>query len=311
MALCPSSVPQSVVLPEPPVSSLQHVPDPESNLARAASPTVPRFLANVVTNSDLESSAAFSLVTELVDFAARSHLDYVASLVIESESVCPPSVRGELALSSEVLEDRQFELECLAAALPRFASMLICPEGDTDALDIPTPRSYAEAIAGEYSSQWQNAMDAEMASRKSTSTYIDEAPPPGANIIDGIRIFIVKRPPGSPPTFKPRYVARGFNQREGVDFFQTFSPTPKRTTLRVLLHVAAQRDYELHSLDFSTAFLQGSLHEETRLRYPPGCTGSLLAGKIEHALRSAAVFRQNLRSMEPKPGPYVRIIVQD
>ncbi|CAI7745543.1 unnamed protein product [Closterium sp. NIES-54] len=44
------------------------------------------------------------------------------------------------------------------------------------------------------------------------------------------------------------------------------------TTLRVLLHVAAQRDYELHSLDFSTAFLQGSLHEEIWLRRPPGFT---------------------------------------
>ncbi|CAI7874719.1 unnamed protein product [Closterium sp. NIES-54] len=46
------------------------------------------------------------------------------------------------------------------------------------------------------------------------------------------------------------------------------------TTLRVLLHVAAQRDYELHSLDFSTAFLQGSLHEEIWLSRPPGFTGS-------------------------------------
>ncbi|CAI7845127.1 unnamed protein product [Closterium sp. NIES-53] len=45
------------------------------------------------------------------------------------------------------------------------------------------------------------------------------------------------------------------------------------TTLRVLLHIAAQRDYELHSLDFSTAFLQGSLHEEIWLRRPPGFTG--------------------------------------
>ncbi|CAI7832142.1 unnamed protein product, partial [Closterium sp. NIES-53] len=45
------------------------------------------------------------------------------------------------------------------------------------------------------------------------------------------------------------------------------------TTLRVLLHLAAQRDYELHSLDFSTAFLQGSLHEEIWLRRPPGFTG--------------------------------------
>ncbi|CAI7931711.1 unnamed protein product [Closterium sp. NIES-54] len=50
------------------------------------------------------------------------------------------------------------------------------------------------------------------------------------------------------------------------------------TTLWVLLHVAAQRDYELHSLDFSTAFLQGSLHEEIWLRRPPGFTGSFPAG---------------------------------
>ncbi|CAI7886875.1 unnamed protein product [Closterium sp. NIES-54] len=49
------------------------------------------------------------------------------------------------------------------------------------------------------------------------------------------------------------------------------------TTLQVLLHVAAQRDYELHSLDFSTAFLQGSLHEEIWMRRPPGFTGSFSA----------------------------------
>ncbi|CAI7764031.1 unnamed protein product [Closterium sp. NIES-54] len=89
-------------------------------------------------------------------------------------------------------------------------------------------------------------MDTEMASWKSTGTYINEAPLPGANI--------------------------------GVDFFHIFSPTPKMTTLRVLLHVAAQRDYELHSLDFSTAFLQGSLHKEIWLRRPPGFTGSYPAG---------------------------------
>ncbi|CAI7931859.1 unnamed protein product [Closterium sp. NIES-54] len=220
------------VLPEPPASSLPHVPNRESDLARAASPTVTRLLATDATDPDLETTAAFALVTELVDFTARSRLDYLASLVTKSESVCPPSAGGELALSNP------------------------------DALDIPTSRSYADAIAGEYSSQWQTAMDADMASWKSTGTYVDEVPPPGANIVDGTWIFRVKRPSGSPPAFKARYVARGFSQRQGVDYFQTFSPTPTMTTLRVLLHVAAQRDYELHSLDFSTAFLQGSLHEE-------------------------------------------------
>ncbi|CAI7834462.1 unnamed protein product [Closterium sp. NIES-53] len=121
-------------------------------------------------------------------------------------------------------------------------------------------------------------MDAEMASWKSTRTYVDEVPPPGANIVDGMWIFMVKRPQGSPPAFKARYVARGFSQRQGVDYFQTFFPTPKMTTLRVMLHVAAQRDYELHSLDFTTAFLQGSLHKEIWLRRPPGFIGTFFAG---------------------------------
>ncbi|CAI7928091.1 unnamed protein product [Closterium sp. NIES-54] len=274
----PSSPPQRVPLPSPPVSSLPIVPEPESDRARAAHPTVTRLLATVVTDSSFESAAASALVVELVHFAAACRLDYAARLVAESESGCPPSVRGECALGTDVLEDRQEDLECLAAAAPHLVSMLLAPEGDPDAPDILTPRSYAEAIAGEYSSQWQSAMDAEMASWKSTGTYVDEVPPPGANIVSGMWIFRVKRPPGSPPVFKARYVARGFSQREGVEFFQTFSPTPKMTTLRVLLHVAAQRDYELHSLEFSTTFLQGSLHEEIWLRRPPGFTGSFPPG---------------------------------
>ncbi|CAI7885562.1 unnamed protein product [Closterium sp. NIES-53] len=57
--------------------------------------------------------------------------------------------------------------------------------------------------------------------------YVDIVLPIGANIVDGMWIF------------------------RGVDYFQTFSPTTKMTTLQVLLHVAAQHDYELHSLDFS------------------------------------------------------------
>ncbi|CAI6001723.1 unnamed protein product [Closterium sp. NIES-65] len=278
MSLRPSTAPLRAPLPSPPESSLPALADPESDSLRAASPTVTRLLATLVTDPSFESTAASALVAELVDFAARCRLDYAAGLVAESESVCPPSVGGECALGTDVLEDRQEELQCLAAASPHLASVLLAPEGDPDALDIPTPRSYAEAVEGPYSSQWQAAMDAEMASWKSTGTYVDAVPPPGANIVSGMWIFRVKRPPGSPPVFKARYVARGFSQRQGVDYFQTFSPTPKMTTLRVLLHIAAQRDYELHSLDFSTAFLQGSLHEEIWLRRPPGFTGTFPPG---------------------------------
>ncbi|CAI7740327.1 unnamed protein product [Closterium sp. NIES-53] len=167
---------------------------------------------------------------------------------LDSTSVCPPSVGGECALSTDVLEDRQEEFECFAASVLHLVSMLIAPEGDLDAPDIPTLRSYAEAIE---------------------VTYVDKVPPPGANIVSGMWIFRVKRLPGSPPVFKARYVARGFSQRQGVDFFQTFSPTPKMTTLR------------------------GSLHEEIWLRRPPGFTGSFPVGtqwslqRLVYGLRQA------------------------
>ncbi|CAI7766673.1 unnamed protein product [Closterium sp. NIES-54] len=189
MALRPSSVPLRISLPPPPVSSLPNVPDPESDLPRAASPTVPRLLTTVVTDPFFESAAASALVAELVDFAAACRLDYATSLVAESESDCPPSVK---------------------AAVPHLLAMLLAPEGDLDAPDIPTPRSYAKVIIGPYSSQRQTAMDAEMAYWKSIGTYVDAVPPPGSNIVDGMRIFRVMRPLGSPPVFKARYVARGF-----------------------------------------------------------------------------------------------------
>ncbi|CAI7803351.1 unnamed protein product [Closterium sp. NIES-54] len=238
MALRPSTAPLGVPLPSPLESSLPVLADPESDSLRAASPAVTRLLATVVTDPSFESTTALALFAELVDFAAHCRLDYATSLVAESASVCPLSI------------------------------------GDPDAPDIPTPRSYAEAIEGPHSSRWQSAMDAEMASWKSTGTYVDEVPPPGANSVSGMWIFRVKRPPGSPPVFK------------------TFSPTPKMTTLRVLLHVAAQRDYELHSLDFSTAFLQGSLHEEIWLRRPPGFTWSFPPGTLWSLRRPVYGLRQ-------------------
>ncbi|CAI7932318.1 unnamed protein product [Closterium sp. NIES-54] len=242
MALRPSSVLLRVPLPAPPESSLLEVPDPESDRARAASPTVSRLLTTVITDLSFESAAASTLFGELLDFAASYRLDYATALVAESASASPPSIGGECALGTDVLEDRKEDFECLAAAVPRFASMLLAPEGDPDAPDILTPRSYAEAITGPYSSQWQAAMDAEMASWKSRGTYVDEVPPLGANIVDGKWIF--------------------------------------------------RRDYELHSLDFSRAFLQGSMHKEIWLRRPPSFTESFPAGTERSLWRPVYGLRQ-------------------
>ncbi|CAI7820387.1 unnamed protein product [Closterium sp. NIES-53] len=249
------------VLPFPPPSSLPISPTPISDYYRVARPVVSRVLATLATNSRFSPSSVSTLFVAVAAFAATSRLDY-ATRVVPAPPPRPLSVGGEFSLGYDVLDDRQSELEYLAATSPSLCAMLLSPEGDPDALDIPIPRTYREAVSGEWASQWKAAMDLELASWRSTGTYVDTVPPPRANAIDGMWPFKVKRSPGSSPVFKARYVARGFSQRKGVDFFQTFAPTPKMTTLRVLLHVAAQRDYELHSFDFSTAFLQGRLHEE-------------------------------------------------
>ncbi|CAI7856400.1 unnamed protein product [Closterium sp. NIES-53] len=144
MALCPSFVPLRVPQPAPPESSLPEVLDPAFDSARAASPTIARLLGTVVTDPSFESATASALVAELLDFAVVCRLDCASALVAGSASASPPSVGGECALGTDVLEDRQEDFECLVAAVPRFTSMLLAPEGDPDAPDIPTVRIVKE-----------------------------------------------------------------------------------------------------------------------------------------------------------------------
>ncbi|CAI7900086.1 unnamed protein product [Closterium sp. NIES-54] len=242
MELRPSSVPLRVPLPPPPASSLPAIPDPESDLAHAASSTVPRLLATVVTDPSFESTATYALVALLVDFAAACCLDYATSLVAESESDCPPSVRGECAFGTYILEDRQEEFEYLTAAIPHLVAMLLVPEGDPDAPDISTPRSYTEAIT---------------------------VSPSGADIVDGMWIFRVKRPMASPPVFKARYVAEVFSHQQGVDFFQNFSPTPNMTIIRAPREWHDTQRMMLAALGFAPSTADPLLFLRTDTLLPP------------------------------------------
>ncbi|CAI7907327.1 unnamed protein product [Closterium sp. NIES-53] len=244
MAFCPSSVPLRVPLSAPLESSLPEVPHPESDRACTASPTISRLLATAFTDPSFESAAVSALVAKLLDFAAACRLDYATALVTESA---------------------QEDFECLSAAEPRFASMLLAPEGDPDAPDIPTPRSYAEAITGPYSSQWQGAMDAKMASLKSTGTNVDAVPPSRANKVEGMWIFKVKQLPGSPPAFKARYIARSFRQRQGVAYFRSSSNEAE-------IYAGAMAAQELYWLTYlltgrAASFASSSPRGQLRLAY--------------------------------------------
>ncbi|CAI7819663.1 unnamed protein product [Closterium sp. NIES-54] len=265
MALRPSSVPLRVPLPPPPESSLPTIPNPESDRARAASSIVSRLLATIGIDPSFESTAASALVAELVDFAAACRLDYATVLVTESESASPPSVGGECALGADVLEDRQEDFECLAAAVPRFASMLLAPEGDPDAPDIPAPHSYVEAITGPYSSQWQAAMDAEMASWKSTGTYVNACSAGLRVTLSGLQYrFLAGQPARGDLAAQPSWLHRVVSCRYPVE-----PPAASLQSPLGALLVARPLRTTLAALRFTPSTADPSLFLRTDTSLPP------------------------------------------
>ena len=96
-------------------------------------------------------------------------------------------------------------------------------------------------------------------------------PPKGANLVTSKWVFDVKRLiSGAIEKFKARLVVRGFSQKFGVDFQETFAPTVRHDTLRVFMAAVCERDLELHQVDVNNAFTESSLKEDIFMIPPPG-----------------------------------------
>ena len=93
---------------------------------------------------------------------------------------------------------------------------------------------------------------------------------------------------------KARLVARGFGQREGIDFFDTFSPCPSVTSIRLLAALACELDLDLCHFDAEQAFVQSGLDEVMYIRLPPRC--GALSGKVVRLRRSLYGLNQAPRT---------------
>ncbi|KAG7543853.1 Reverse transcriptase RNA-dependent DNA polymerase [Arabidopsis thaliana x Arabidopsis arenosa] len=132
----------------------------------------------------------------------------------------------------------------------------------------PEPRTYAQA---KQIQEWIDAMEIEIDALEETNTWTVCSLPYGKKPIGCKWIFKVKlNSDGSLERFKARLVAKGYTQKEGVDYGDTFSPVAKMTTVKVLLSVSAAKNWNLHQLDISNAFLNGDLDEEIYMSLPQG-----------------------------------------
>ena len=69
---------------------------------------------------------------------------------------------------------------------------------------------------------------------------------------------------------KARFVARGFTQKEGIDYDETFAPDARYTTIKTIISLAAVFGWKLHQMDVKTTFLNGKIEEEVYIEQPEG-----------------------------------------
>lgn len=162
-----------------------------------------------------------------------------------------------------VVEERRYpRRERKAVQLPDFITYQAISEQD-DPLTVP------EALARKDAKQWRDAIQEELDALKKNGTWILVKPDQASNVVDSKWLFRIKKEAGNKTRYKARLVARGFSQRKGIDYDETFSPVVRHSSLRLLIALAANLGLKIEHMDVKTAFLNGNLNEKVFMRQPP------------------------------------------
>lgn len=134
------------------------------------------------------------------------------------------------------------------------------------------PKTYQEALNDSYHKMdWELAMKEEYKSLVTNQTWSLTTPPPGRKILRGKWVYKLKRgPTGKVMRYKARWVVRGFEQREGIDYNETFASVVKPMSYKALFALAAALDWEIEQMDVKTAFLYGFVEEDIYVEQPNG-----------------------------------------
>ncbi|KAL0386518.1 UNVERIFIED_CONTAM: Retrovirus-related Pol polyprotein from transposon TNT 1-94 [Sesamum latifolium] len=163
-------------------------------------------------------------------------------------------------------------------------------------VDIDEPATYEEAVTSPNANEWITAMKEEMSSMAKNNVWELVDLPAGRKTIGSKWVLKVKRKAdGSIDKFKARLVTKGYTQREGIDYEETFSPVVRFASVRLILAIVAHLDLELFQMDVKTAFLNGELDEEIYMDQPEGFQEMGQKRKVCRLKRSIYGLKQSSR----------------
>uniref|UniRef100_A0A1J3J2T0 Retrovirus-related Pol polyprotein from transposon TNT 1-94 n=4 Tax=Noccaea caerulescens TaxID=107243 RepID=A0A1J3J2T0_NOCCA len=158
------------------------------------------------------------------------------------------------------------------------------------------PQSYEEAME---LTVWVEAVEDETQAMERNHTWDEADLPKGKRAVTSKWVFTIKYlSTGEIERHKARLVARGFTQTYGQDYLDTFAPVAKLHTVRVVLALAANLDWDLWQMDVKNAFLQGDLDEEVYMTPPPGIT--VTPGKVLRLRKAIYGLKQSPRAWYQK-----------
>jgi len=179
------------------------------------------------------------------------------------------------------------------AALAEYA--LAAVVSDAEALE---PRTLKEVRARPDWPLWEKAIEEELETLRVAGTWVLEDAPPGANIVGSKWVFKAKKDAsGSVVRYKARLVAQGYSQVPGVDYFDTYAPVAKLSSIRTVLAIANRHQMELHQVDIKGTYLNGDLTdaEVIYMKPPPGYAPKDLGARVLRLRRTLYGLKQSGR----------------
>lgn len=171
---------------------------------------------------------------------------------------------------------------------------------------VSEPLNYKQALIDKNSERWKIAMQEEYNSLVKNNTWDLVERPSNVVIVDNKWVYKVKdEQNNSPSIFKARLVARGFTQEYGINYYETFSPVVRFTSIRIILAIAAQKKMSIRQFDVKTAFLNGDLKENVYMEQPVGFTdGSQRVCKLKKSLYG---LKQSSRCWNEKFSKFIKL----